>query len=322
MKSLMYTAPEELRIQEAEMPQGSCVIRVLACAICGTDLKTYLHGHPYFKPPVILGHEAIGEVVKIPDGYTLCAGDYVAIAPYGECGKCERCRAGYGELCKQKNYIETGSFCEYVEVPENFIEDGLYKIDEPDLAFTLVEPLACVLLALDQLTFHSGSRALVVGGGPMGALLALALQSMDKEVAVVEINPKRVQYLRAWDIDSFDSPDADLGYRDNILIAVNKPELVPLYIDKVSAGGLVHLFSGMPSGTKLEVDAHAIHYRKVTLTGSSGFALPHFRRALVMIQTSPDHFRRLLTHTLPLEEGEKAFRLFESGSAFKILLKP
>lgn len=321
MKALQYTAPERLELLEIPEPDGECVVRVLGCAICGTDLKTFLRGHPYFKPPVILGHEFYGTVERAPHGGGFAPGDAVVVAPYGECGQCPACAAGHGEMCRHKRYVPTGAFTEKVEVPADFMADGMIRLPDPDPAYALTEPLACVLQGLSQLSFHAGSRALVVGGGPMGALFAMALDQIGQEAAVVEVNEARRAQLATWGIRVLDG-QADIGYRDNIVLAVNKPDLAAHYLSQTADNGTLHIFSGMPQGSVLSLDAGAIHYRGVTVTGSSGFSLPHFRRAFEMIRQSPALYRRLITHTFPLSQGEQAFRLFQSGEAFKVMLTP
>ena len=80
MKALVYVAEKQLEVRDVPEPQGEFLVRVLGCAICGTDLKTLLHGHPYFKPPTILGHEFYGVVDKAPAGCGYAPGDYVASA--------------------------------------------------------------------------------------------------------------------------------------------------------------------------------------------------------------------------------------------------
>ena len=102
MKALMYTGQRQLEVQEVPAPEGAFLVRVAGCAICGTDLKTYLHGHPYFKPPTILGHEFYGTVEAAPAQTGYQKGDPVVVAPYGDCGACDLCARGAGELCSHK----------------------------------------------------------------------------------------------------------------------------------------------------------------------------------------------------------------------------
>ena len=105
-------------------------------------------------------------------------------------------------------------------------------------------------------------------------------------------------------------------------MAVNKKELVEQAIHSVHDGGRVHVFAGLPSGTVLNVDAYDLHYRKVSVMGSSGFTLDQFRRAYETVRKNPDHYRRLITHTFPLDEGQEAFEFLKDGRAFKIVIEP
>ena len=105
-------------------------------------------------------------------------------------------------------------------------------------------------------------------------------------------------------------------------MAVNKPELIAPAVAGVADNGTVHMFAGMPSGSSVTLDARAIHYRAVTLTGSSGFALAHFHRAYEIIRNNPDHYRRLITHRFPFAQGREAFAALERADAFKVLLRP
>lgn len=320
MKALVYTGEQQLQMQELSTPEGEFLVKVEGCAICGTDLKTYLHGHPYFQPPTILGHEFYGVVAKAPADSKYKVGDAVVVAPYGECGECSLCKKGAGELCKNKRYVETGSFCEYIAVPLNFVEDGVLPLATPDDAFALVEPLSCVLCGLEKMP--KVSNALIIGGGPMGTLFALTLMDRGIPVTVVEPNPHRRDCLAKWDIPVFDVGSVSYKDFDAIVVAVNKPALVEEAVLGISDCGTVLMFAGMPSGTTVQIDNKAIHYRSVTLTGCSGFALSHFREAYNIIRHNPNHYRRLITHRFPLEEGTKAFATLKEGNAFKVLLKP
>lgn len=322
MKALMYVGERQLEVQEVPAPEGKFLVRVAGCAICGTDLKTYLHGHPYFKPPTVLGHEFYGTVEAAPAETGYRPGDPVVVAPYGDCGACELCARGAGELCRHKRYVSSGAFCELVEVPLDFVEDGVIRLDGLDEAYALVEPLSCVLCGLDKVRMEHVRRALIVGGGPMGTLFALTLMDRGLPVDVVETNPHRRACLANWQIPAFDAGGVPYGDYDLIVVAVNKPELVEAAVAGVADNGTVHMFAGMPSGTAVTLDARAIHYRAVTLTGSSGFALRHFHEAYAIIHRNPDHYRRLITHRFPFAEGTAAFDTLQNGDAFKVLLQP
>ena len=322
MKALIYQGERKLAVQSIPAPQGAFIVRVSGCDICGTDLKTYLHGHPNFTPPCILGHEFVGTVERTPAGTGFAPGDPVVVAPYGECGECDLCLRGAGELCRYKYHVSSGAFCELVEVPLEFVEKGVIKLDAPDDAFTLVEPLSCVLTAMDKMRITKASNVLIAGGGPMGMLFALMVSSQGVRVTISEPNETRRAQVNALGVTAILPENVVASEYDNIVVAVNLPRLVEEYVKSVGDNGTVHVFAGMPGGTTFTLDAHAIHYRGVTVTGSSGFNLPAFHRAYELIKADPAHFRKLITHRFPLEQATEAFETLAEGKAFKVLIQP
>ena len=341
MKALVYTGIKQLEVKDVPEPSSDFIVRVLGCGICGTDLKTYQKGHHLFSPPAILGHEFYGLVEKAPIGCGYLAGDKVVVAPYAECGFCDVCRRGAGSLCANKHYVEGGAFCEKVGIASDYIEQGVFHIKELDDVYTLVEPLACVLNGFEQLDLKPTSRALVVGAGPMGALFALLFRAKGVPVAVVEPSAQRRERIASWGIEAFEpggaghveSPRAgrvesahpgqvEKGIYDIAIIAVNKKELVSEYIKFVADAGTVLMFSGLSSDEIVAIDAYSIHYRQVSLKGSFGYALRHFKEALSLIEAHKEMFSKIITHNFPLERGKEAFEMLASGEALKIVLRP
>jgi L-iditol 2-dehydrogenase len=322
MKAFMYLGIGKMELQDIPDPTEPFIIRVGGCGICGTDLKAYLNGHHMFTPPTILGHEFYGIVERAPDDCDFKTGEAVVVAPYVECGECRACKSGVPSLCKNKSYLKQGAFCEYVGISLDYLQKGVIRIASADDVYTLVEPLACVLNGISRLRLLPDSKVLVVGGGPMGALFALVFRERGIPVTVVEPAPARREAILGWGIDAREKRPATDGEYDNIVIAVNKKELIPEYVQHVADGGTVLIFSGLPKDEQIMIDAFSIHYREVTLTGSFGYAMPHFREALSMIEGHGREFSKIITKRLPLEEGLSAFELLASGKVFKIVLKP
>lgn len=322
MKALMYLGVGRLELQDIPEPKDDFVVKILGCGICGTDLKTFQKGHHMFPPPALLGHEFYGRVHRTPAGTGYEVGDLVALAPYYECGVCPVCGIGVGELCPQKLYIASGAFCEYVGVPESYVERGVFRLDSEDDVFTLVEPLACVLNGAEHLRIRPTSRVLVVGGGPMGALFALFFSTRGLPVAVVEPERLRRERIASWGIETYDPGTVELGTYDNVVIAVNKAELFDRYLREVADGGTVLMFSGLRKGETVSLDAYSIHYREVSLVGSFGYARAHFAQALEIIKGNTEAFSRIITHRIPLEDGGRGFELLSTGEALKVVLKP
>jgi L-iditol 2-dehydrogenase len=316
----MYLGERKLEVRDVPVPDGDFLVRVHGCTICGTDLKTWLHGHPNFTPPCILGHEFIGTVERAPEQTGYRKGDFVVVAPYGECGECALCRRGAGELCRHRHNVSSGAFCELISVPPDFVKQGVIRLDSLDEAFTLVEPLACVLTAMEKMHITPKSNVLVSGGGPMGMLFALMLKARGIPVTISEPVEKRRDQVSAYGVATLKPEDVVFGEYDGIVVAVNLPSLVEDAVCGAGDNGTVHVFAGMPGGTRLSLDAYAIHYRGVTVSGSSGFNLPAFHRAYETIKADPAHFRRLITQRFGLDDAAKAFETLAAGDAFKVLL--
>lgn len=322
MKALVYTGIGCLELRDIPAPDSDFLVRVVGCGICGTDLKTYSKGHHLFPPPAILGHEFYGLVEKTFPGSGFSVGDPVAVAPYAECGRCSLCLAGGRTLCRNKDFVQGGAFCELVGIPSSYVSTGVFRLPEADDVYTLVEPLACVLNGVGRLRIRPSSRTLVVGAGPMGALFALLFKVRDLPVTVVEPGSHRREAVASWGIDSREPGSVDPGEYDNIVIAVNRKDLVEDYVKAVADCGTVLMFAGLGKGEAVAVDSYAIHYREVSLTGCSGYALPHFKEALDLTVGHREVFSRVISGRMPLAKGKDAFGLLQSGQAFKVVLKP
>ena len=101
---------------------------------------------------------------------------------------------------------------------------------------------------------------------------------------------------------------------------MNIASLVGAYLPLVKQGGNILVFSGLPKGEMLSVDAGAIHYNEVSIKGCSGFALRHFKEAFETIRGNEESFRQLITHKFGFEQGQQAFDMLKAGKAFKILI--
>ena len=275
-----------------------------------------------FTPPTVLGHECIAEIVKIDEKNSkFKKGDKVVVAPYIECGVCDKCLNGNPELCERKSYLSTGCFCEFISMDNFHASRALIKIDELDDVYTLTEPLACVINGIEKLN-GKYSKNLIVGGGPMGMLFYLMFKILGKEALIVESTEWRREFLKEKDIKTISPDEKDTGEKyDNVILAVNKPELVNQYKENIKDGGIMLLFAGYPAGTLLEISAYDVHYREIIIKGSFGFAKKHFVSGLNFINKNKECFRNTITDTYKIEEGKQAFDIFKSGKSMKVVIR-
>ncbi len=102
MKAVVYYSPGDIRVEQVDVPEcGDDEIRIKidACAVCGTDLKSYKHGNPRIKAPLTMGHEFTGIVETLGgdvSGFEI--GDRVVMATSVSCGKCCYCQKGWRNL--------------------------------------------------------------------------------------------------------------------------------------------------------------------------------------------------------------------------------
>lgn len=129
----------------------------------------------------------------------------------------------------------------------------------------------------------------------MGALFALLFKVNKVPVTVVELAKKRRNLINSWGIECYESGEVGDGKFDNIVIAVNKAEVIGEYVKKVADSGTILVFGGLKRDEMLYIDSYSVHYREVTVAGSFGYAIRHFKEALEMIKIYPETFSKVIT---------------------------
>lgn len=335
MKAAVLTGMGAIELRDVPRPAvgpGELLVRVRAVGLCGTDVKAYARGHPYFPPPCVLGHEFSGVVEEVGAGVSrFRTGDRVVAAPYVECGACDLCRRGAGELCRNKAFV-AGALQEFIVLPSAIVSRATFAIpDDADFAvFALAEPLACVANGLERAGVGQGDTVLVVGGGPMGALLALMARSRTPRVAVSEPSPERRAALARLGLSALDPGHEDLAERlhdlfgvrraDRVLIAVGSKEVAEESLRLVSPAGVGLLFGGLPKGDRVSVDAFAVHYEEVTVAGSFGFRLDQFRGAVEWLERHAADVAPVMSSEVPLRDAARAFAAAARGDGLKTVI--
>ena len=170
MKALVWHGGQELGLEDLPEPQPGAdevVFEVELAGICGSDLHPYRgHAGPR-RPPLVLGHEAVGTVAERPGRYT--------VFPVVACGHCRACLRGEENLCEERGLLgldRQGVFAERVAVRADALVPVPAGLDAR--IAVLVEPLATSLSVLRLDAVSAGDHLLVVGGGPIGLLWVYA----------------------------------------------------------------------------------------------------------------------------------------------------
>lgn len=189
MKAVVLSAVDNLAVLDVEKPKpgaSQCLVKVLACGICGTDRHIY-HGEYPSSKPVILGHEFGGVIEEVGPDSKFQAGQVVSVDPNIVCGKCLDCKEGRTAFCPDLTALGVninGGLAEYVLTPDSQIYPVRDNLNPLHLAF--IEPLACSIRGLDLANLKGGEKVAVLGGGVIGLLVVqLARLAGASEIVLV-----------------------------------------------------------------------------------------------------------------------------------------
>lgn len=324
MRVLKYIEPQHVEISQMPRPTigaGEVLVRLHACGVCATDVKTFVRGHPHIGTGTVLGHEMTG-VIDESQAVGWRVGERVVVAPYVPCDNCLYCRRGQFTLCQNlfDASAEPGGFSEFVRVPPRLVQKGLFRLpDEVDFVLgTLVEPLACSYHGLEALALKRGESLLVIGDGPMGLMQTFLARAIGAQpIVVAGMTTARLAIAarhadRVVDVRAASLPDeirtlTNGAGMDKVIVSVGQSKVAEDALALVGRGGAINFFAGLPSGSRVTLDANRIHYDEITLGGTFGFAPGHFAHALESLTLNAAQFRELITLTVPLDGLEQAF---------------
>ncbi|HEY3419742.1 MAG TPA: alcohol dehydrogenase catalytic domain-containing protein [Methanomassiliicoccales archaeon] len=302
-------------------PPGGALVKVEACAVCGTDVKMLEHGHRDLRYPRVLGHEIVGRIIELEtEEGGLAIGDRVQVWPGISCGKCRPCSRGNDNQCESQGILGfnvDGGYAEYVALPSGNVQHGgLNRVEERDdpVQLALSEPLACCLNGQALTRVSEGDRVLVLGGGPVGAIhVALAKQKGAEKVIVSERMPNRIALLRDRADRVIDHSTEDLAKTvmdetegkgiDVILPATPEVRVDEYLMSLLASNGRLCVFSGPRKGEyEAPIDVRSMHYKEQTMVGAYGCSSSHDREAVMLIRSGEVDLSWIVTHRCNLKE--------------------
>ncbi len=350
MKAAVLYGESDMRlINDYPVPEpgpNEVLIRVEACAICGTDPKILAHGWPNHPPygTFIFGHEYAGRIAALGPGVTeFQAGDRVAVEPHKGCGVCNNCRDGlyntclnYGNLAKghrHYGFTANGGYAEYALNHTN----SVYRIpdDMPINESTLITTAATTLYGIRRIGGIRTGETVVVSGpgaiGLMGVLLARLLGA--GTVVLTGTRPERLELGRKL------GADVTVNVRQECIV-----ERIMTLTDNVGADAVLECSGEAQAATD------AVEYTKkngrialiglyhepvtlnlfkaaqwnITIAGSKAEGERSLAQALPLLSRHIDALSSLVTHTFPLDEIHRAFETAEKrlGGAIKVVVNP
>lgn len=344
MKALVYKDLGKIVLEERSVPTlaspNQVLVKIIACGICGTDVKILEGKHPV-STNAVLGHEFVGTVVELSPGITtLKVGDRVAVDNSLRCGLCEFCRSGMSSQCdwlkdKSIGIFQDGGYAEYCVLPES----ACYKVpdDLDDITATQVETLGTVLNGMNVVQMQPWDSVVVLGFGPIGYLFSALSKNIAARVLATEIDAFRINVARQLDIPVFNPTETDIqqqvttftnGKGADIVIDAVGTQLEHA-IDYVAPGGKILAF-GMDSSVKATIVPNTITRRAIKILGSyigQNTCLP----AIKILQSGRIDMKPFFTEVIPLEQGVHAFKKLGLDlatlkhvpkEAMKIVVKP
>ncbi len=349
---------------------GDVLVRVRAALTCGTDLKIARRGHPKIPFPLTLGHEWAGVVEAAGPGAGWEPGARVTSAVSAPCGSCAACRRGRENLCETAfDGPLFGAFAEFLLVPERLAKGGLRRIPDgmPDETAALLDPLASVVHGLARAGSARGGDArgddvLIVGTGPIAALLFFLLRGKEKKeagdaatrrIVVAGRREARLGFFleRGASAAFIGQPERGVGasapppvftFKENpplpwriedtrgegagefslVVDTTGDPGVIEALPALAADGGTVLLFAGLPAGSRVAIDAHAVHYREVSIVGSFHYTPRDADVALALLASGAVPAREIVSARRSLFEWEAAFALAREGNDLKVAVIP
>jgi (R,R)-butanediol dehydrogenase / meso-butanediol dehydrogenase / diacetyl reductase len=330
-----YVGDQTIRVEEREPVEpapGQVRLDVAYVGICGTDLHIK-HGAMDARVtlPAVIGHEMSGTVAAVGEGVTAWSpGDRVTVMPLRWCDDCAACRAGHRHVCERLVFVgidAPGALQQSWTVEQDLVvrlPEGL-----PLEHAALAEPLAVAVHDVRRSGLAVGGLALVVGGGPIGLLIALVAASEGIDVLVSEPNAFRRAIaeqlgMRAIDPLADDIASAVDEWTDGAGVDV-------AFEVSGSAAGLATATHSLRVRGRLvvvaihsqpvTVDLFRVFWRELELAGARVYERTDFERAVELLAAGAIPTAPLISAVVPLEQTADAFAVLEGGGdVLKVLV--
>lgn len=343
MKALTLTAYNEFEFGDApdpEVAENEVLIAVKACGICGSDIHGMNGSSGRRQPPIIMGHEASGEITSIGDSVTNWkVGDRVTFDSTVYCGDCPECNSGQINLCPSRNvlgvscddYRRHGAFAEYVKVPEHIVCAIPDDVSYEHAAFA--EPVSIALHGVNRLPLQQGDSAVVVGAGLIGLLVVQALKAKGAgTVIAVDLDEKRLNLAKKLGADHALISAEDVptkvrelvGNEDGADVSVEVVGFDPtinLAINSVRKGGSVSCVGNLKADVSFPLQA--VVTRELSIYGSCASA-GEYGEAVEAVASGAIKVDPLISGVADLKDGGEWFhRLSRNDEGLmKVILKP
>ena len=299
-----------------ERRAGEALVRVRVSGVCDTDLQL---AKGYMGFTGVPGHEFVGDVVAADDA--AWHGRRIVADINAGCGACEECRTRSGHHCATRTVLgivgRSGSFAELVTVPERCLVAVPDTLDDDRAVFA--EPLAAALHVLDELreTQSPNARAIVLGDGKLGLLIARALASHRIATTLVGRHPHKLALAAPAGVDTFLEAELPASHRGAGLVveATGSEGGLARALELVAPRGTVVLKTTVAS--KLTVDLSPVVIHEIRVVGSR---CGDMSRAVEVLASGAVDPLPLVEARYPLSRADEALAHAGRRGATKVLI--
>jgi len=344
MLSYVYFKDGKFKLQDRSIPvmqAGEALLKVTACSICGTDIRTYRFGSTKIDDGRIIGHEVVGVISELSDGVSadFHVGDHIAVAPAIGCGVCYSCKSGHTNMCddlKTIGYQYDGGFAEYMLIPAQAFKMGnVYKLPQVEdyTIYTLSEPLACAINAQSYLHIGKEDDVVIFGSGIVGCMHAeLALHAGVKNVFIIEPSTERIReaaellekvhFINSRETDSVAEIRRMTSGKgaDVAIIACSVGQAQTDGMNLLAKRGRISLFGGLTGDSMCYIDSNLIHYREISVYGVHASTPEQNKQAMGMICREEICVEKYISKRYDLNEIEQAFIDINGGKVMKAVI--
>lgn len=337
ISAAFYRGDKRFSVETIAVPpppgSGEVQIEVAFCGICGTDLHVYL-GHMDQRVGFerVIGHEMSGTVSAVGDGVTgFTPGDRVVVRPLDACGECPACKRGHAHICQNLKFLgldTDGAFQEKWTVPAHMV----HKLPE-DLPLdhaALIEPVAVACHDVRRGRVEAGEDVLVIGGGPIGMLIAMVANHAGANVTVSEINPHRLAVARKLGFTAINPKESDVaatvlettgGKGADVIFEVSGTQPG---VDLMTAAASTRCRVVMVAihAKRAEVDLFQFFWKEIEMLGARVYEPADYDAAITLVASGAIDAKTMITDIQGLNRIGDAFaELAGNPQAMKTLIR-
>jgi len=332
VRQVRLVAPHKLALEQvrARAPKrGEVRVRVAYCGVCGSDVHAFEGRHPFISTPILQGHEFSGTVERVGAGVRgLKPGDRVTAEPSLTCGTCFSCRHGRYNICRRLRVLgcqAPGAFAEYITLPAHKAVKLPSAISLRSAA--LIEPLAVGVHAVRIGAVQPDEHVVVVGAGTIGLMVMQAARARGCRVLQTDILPYRLRAARrlgASRVADLRKTRAATAVRG----AFGARGADVIFECAGSQASTDDAFAMARKGTRLVMTAvyandlsvpmGIVQDWELDLRGTLMYTMPDYRLAIRELRNGNVNADGMITHELPLEQLEQAYRLILERDTEKI----